>query len=255
MVELILDSNNYLIYQDTPWDARVLGFKTNEIKEIVYSDEKQLYKSLTEFEETCQTQKYLFTNTRINPDDQILRKALTEHGYFNTETSLLVERGINNLKFDVKLDNLKFVIRESKMPDLEELRMISFDIFNYGRFFEDPYISVENARIRNKNWINDLFNTSKIIIGELNKTIFGFMAFDVEGGKALLQLGGVRSNFSIYSYPFWYSVFLELIGKYEVRRISGIVSSSNIRIVNLYSHFGFKFSKVYFGYHKHRKLS
>jgi hypothetical protein len=255
MVNLILDSNNYLVYQDTPWDAKVLGFKTNEIKEIVYSDEKQLYKSLTKFEEACQSQKYLFTNTRINPVDQILKKALTEHGYFNTETSLLVERGIYNLKFDKNIENLKFSIRECKIQDLDELRVISFDIFNHGRFFEDPYISAGNARIRNKNWIDDLLKMSKIIVGELNNRIFGFMAFNVEGEKALLLLGGVRSNFSIYSYPFWNKVFLELISNYKAKQITGIVSASNIRILNLYSYFGFKFLKAYFGYHKHRKLS
>jgi hypothetical protein len=255
MGQILLDSHNYLIYQDTPWDTKILGFKTNEIKEVVYSSEKQLYKTIVKFEEFCISQKYLFTNSRINPDDRMLRKALSEMGYFNSETSLMVDLSINNFKPINNFGNLKFLIREYSAQDLEELRSISFNIFSHGRFFEDPYISIENAKARNKNWINYLIDKSIIIIGELNTTLFGYMAFQLEGDRASLLLGGVKSNFTMYSYPFWQKVFLELINKFEVKHISGIVSASNIRIMNLYSHFDFKFSKTFFGYHKHRMSS
>ena len=253
MGEILLDANNFLNFQDTPWDSKVLSVKTNEITNIRYSNEDLLYKSIADFEKYCVIHKYLFTNTRINPDDQIIRKVLSDQGYLNTETSLLVDRVVNNFNTD-DIGNLKFSLREYEIQDIEELKAISFDIFNHGRFFEDPYISEEIARTRNKNWIYDLMATSKIIVGEINTTMFGFMAFRVEGNRASLQLGGVKNNFTIYSYPFWHKFFLELIDKYEVKYISGLVSASNIRILNLYSYFGFKFSKAYFGYHKHRNI-
>jgi hypothetical protein len=220
--------------------------------EYSYSNESQLYKLIYKFEELCLDKKYLFTNTRIKPENHILRRALTNFGYCNTETTILVERGTNNFNPDNILGKLKFTIRDYQIRDSEEIQSMAFNVFNYGRFHEDPYISVEHAKNRNKNWIIDLATSSKIIVGEINTTIFGFMAFSIEGNKASLQLGGVKSNFTIYSYPFWEKVFLEIKNRYEVQRISSTISSSNIRILNLYSSFGFKYSQTYFGYHKHR---
>ena len=254
MGEIILNSNNYIIYHDTPWDARVLGCRTNEIKEIVFSSEELLHKLIIEFEEFCINENYLFTNTRINPDDKILRKVLSDQGFFNTETSSLIERNINNLKQDDIIKKVNFNIREYKPEDFEEIQSIAFDEFSYGRFFEDPYISIENARIRYKNWVIDLLTSSKIIVGEINSTVFGFMAFKVEGSDANIMLGGVKSNYAMFSYPFWYKFFLELNIKFEIKNVSALISASNIRILNLYSYFGFKFSKTFFGYHKHRNL-
>jgi hypothetical protein len=255
MERLVIDTNNYLHYHDTPWDTQVLGYKTNEIDEIVYSNEYQLNMLIEKFEGYCINQKYLFTNIRINPEDKILRKVLNQLGYFNAETSLLVERGTNSFNVDNSVRNLKFTLRDYNVNDLDELQSMANTIFNHGRFFEDPYISYEQAKLRNKNWSNDLLAKSNIYIGEINTTIFGFMALNVENNKAVLQLGGVKNSFTMYSYSFWYKIFLEIIDKYEVKRISGLVSASNIRILNLYSYFNFKISNTFFGYHKHRNLS
>ena len=252
MGEIIIDSNNYLTYQETPWDSNVLGYKSNEIVCIKYSNESQLNKIIDKFEAFCLSQKYFFTNARINPDDQILRKSLSNMDYLNSETSLLVERGVKNFN-PINVGKLKFTLRNYNPQDMNDLKSISYEIFNHGRFFEDPFISNENARIRNKNWINDLIVSSIIIVGEINATIFGFMAFKIDDNKVTLQLGGVKLNYSVYAYPFWSEVIKYLINEQNAKHISGIISASNIRIINLYSFFEFKFTDVYFGYHKHRK--
>lgn len=254
MQKLELDTHNFIIYQDTPWDSGVLGYNTNEILEFVYSNQNQLHKLIEKFEETCIKQKYLFTNTRVSPEDKILRKVLSDLGYLNTETSLVVELNSKNLKFEERINKLKFNLKYSTTEDVEIIKDMSSDIFNHGRFFEDPFISVASARMRNKNWINDLKNTAAIIVGEKNSVAFGFMAFKVIEDKATLLLGGLKENFKLFAYPFWLNVILELIDKHEIKKITGVISASNLPVINIYSYFGFKVTGCFFGYHKHRHL-
>lgn len=251
---LKISNNNYLIYRNTPWDKKVLGCNTNEIIKIVYTSEKKLCKIIENFEELCLNNKVIFSNIRLSPEDLILRKVLLKYNFMNVETSLLVECGPKNLKSLKHLSRLKFLVRYIENRDIEELQSIAFNIFHYGRFFEDPYINQEIARTRNKNWINDLTKTSKILIGEINKNIFGFMAFNVEYNGIILLLGGVKSDATIYAYPFWDKILTELKNQYDFRNISAVISANNLSILNLYSFFGFKFSQSFFGYHKHRDL-
>lgn len=252
MQKIILDVNNYIIYRETPWDSKVFGYNTNEIIEFVYSDENQLYKLIEKHEEICVTQKYLFTNTRIAPDDKILRKVLNDLGYFNAETSLFVELNTKNITFDESINKLKFSTKKINAEDIQNIEDMASTIFHHGRFFEDPYISIENAKRRNENWIDDLKNSSDIIIGEKNSVPFAFMALKINDDIATLLLGGVKENFKFLAYPFWLRIFLELINKHKIKKIVSVISASNIPIINIYFYFGFKVTKCFFGYHKHR---
>lgn len=255
MQKIILDTNNYINYQDTPWDSKVLGYNTNEITEFVYSTEDQLYKLIEEHEKICNEQKCLFTNTRINPEDKILRKVLSNVGYLNTETSLIVELNTKNLKFDESINKLKFSTKYFNKEHIPNIEDMASTIFFHGRFFEDPYLSIDSAKARNRNWIKDLENSSSIIVGEINSGIFGFMAFKIDNDKATLILGGVKDNFKHLAYSFWLRIILELKNEHKIKKIIGVISASNIPSINIYSFFGFKVTHCFFGYHKHRKLA
>lgn len=254
MQKILLDNDNYIICQDTPWDSKILGYNTNEITEFVYSNEGQLHKLIQEYEKKCIQQKYLFTNTRIAPGDKILRKVLSTVGYLNTETSLIVELHTKNLKFDESINKLKFSTKYFKSRDIPDIEDMASSIFFHGRFFEDPFISIGDAKTRNRNWIKDLENSSNIILGEINSGIFGFMAFKMDNDVATLILGGVKDNFKHLAYSFWLRIILELKNEHKIKKIIGVISASNIPSINIYSFFGFKVTNCFFGYHKHRKL-
>lgn len=252
MEGITLDSANFLNYRNTPWDSKVFGYSTNEILEIKWSNEETLNTMLNSFEDICSNNGVMFTNFRVHPNHFQVRKALSELGYINVETSLKVERRMNNFKPEnYKIGRLKFELIKYSGEFKRDLQAVSFEIFNHGRFFEDPNISKEHANIRNRNWVNDLIKGSKIYLGLINSHVVGFMSFNIINERATLQLGGVKHP--IYAYPFWLRVFSEIIDKYNASHVSGMVSASNLRILNLYSFFDFKFSETYLGYHIHRK--
>lgn len=252
MRTLKFDDLNYIHYNHTAWDQKVLKYKTNEIVKITYTDENKLKDMLSNFEDICYKDKFYFTSIRVDVNEATLRKALSKQGYINIETSLLVERKLGDIRVDKNIDALKFDLMRAKKEDEERLKVMTCEMFNYGRFFEDPLISEEKARERNKNWIVELTKNSNVLVGKIGTIIFGFMAFKIDREKVILQLGGLISSHYLFAYPFWYRILVELRDNYCTEYVSGLISASNIRVLNLYSYFGFKFTKAYFGYHKHR---
>jgi hypothetical protein len=112
-------------------------------------------------------------------------------------------------------------------------------------------ISPDVAKLRNSNWIDDLSKKSKILVGEKDNVIFGFMAFKNDEPYSSLELGGVNFVYSYLAYSFWYRVFEYLKNK-NIKSVRAMISAHNLNVINLYSYFGFKFTNSYIGYRKIR---
>lgn len=251
MQNIKINDTNYIEFNDTEWNSKVLGYKTNEIYNIQFETIDTANELLIRFEDYCLTNNILYTSLRISPDSKIVKNLLENFGFVNVETSIFVNTNLKNIKQNKILDSFKFDIRECNDTDIDVMKSIASTEFKYGRFFEDPKIDVDVAKLRNSNWIDDLMKKSKILVGEKDGVVFGFMAFKNKDDVVNLEFGGVDSNYSHLAYSFWYRVF-EYLKIENVISVNAMISSHNIGIINLYSFFDFKFTHSYIGYRKLR---
>ena len=108
--------------------------------------------------------------------------------------------------------------------------------------------------MRNSNWIDDLRKKSKVLVGEYDGVVFGFMALKANNLIVNLELGGVDSKYSHLAYSFWYKIF-EYLKNENNLSVNALISAHNISVINLYSFFDFKFKESYIGYRKLRKTN
>lgn len=246
------DNKNFIEFIDTPWNSKVFGFKTNEITHIHFTKEEILSGMMREFEEFSLNNNYLFTGARIQPENLILRRILTETGYTQIETIFELTKKSDTIKYSPDLSKVDISLRIAEEADTEKLVEIVRVIFNNGRFFEDPKIDNQIAIERNVNWIRSLCEKKIVLAGEFNNEIFGFMAYEIRKDICVLLLGGVKEDLNYLAYPLWLKSFFYLNELYNVNRYNTIISAYNLPVIALYNYFGFIYKSVLIGFHKHR---
>jgi hypothetical protein len=252
MQTIKINDSNYISFDNTDWNSKALGYGTNEIYDIQFDSIDLGVELISEFENYCNDTKIKYTSLRIKPDSKLKKELLEKCGYISVETSLYVANTIKNIKSNDFLEKFSFSIRECEVGDVNIVKQIASNDFNYGRFFEDVMIDINSAKIRNSNWIDDLLKKSKVLVGECNGQVFGFMSLKYTDKTINLEFGGVDSNFSHLAYSFWYRIFKQLESE-NITHINALISANNIGILNLYSFFDFKFKNSYMGYRKIRK--
>lgn len=252
MQTIKINELNYISFDDTEWNSKALGYGTNEIYDIQFDSIDLGIEIISEFEKYCVDNKIAYTSLRIKPDSKLKKELLERCGYISVETSLYVTNTIKNIKTNNFLEKFSFSVRECGIDDIITVKEIASNDFNYGRFFEDAMIEVNSAKIRNSNWIDDLLKKSKVLVGECNGKVFGFMSLKYINKTINLEFGGVDSNFSHLAYSFWYRIFKQLESE-GITHVNALISANNIGILNLYSFFDFKFKNSYIGYRKIRK--
>jgi len=246
------DSSNFIEFNDTPWDSKVFGYKTNQITRICFTKENSLTVLLSEFEEFSLINQYYFSSTRIHPENFILRRALAETGFDQVETIFELTKKFESIKCFPDLLKAEIRIHIAEKSDTESIVDIVKTIFNYGRFFEDPKIDKAIAIDRNVNWIRGLCEKKSVLVVEFNAEIFGFLAFEIRKEDCVLLLGGVTEEYNYLAYPFWLKSFIFLNELYNINRFNTIISANNLPIITLYNYFKFIYKSVLIGFHKHR---
>lgn len=251
MQTIKINDSNYISFDNTEWNSRALGYLTNEIYDIQFDSSELADELFNQFEDNCLDNNIVYTSLRSKPDSKIKKEVLEKFGFINVETSILVNGSLKNVKENKVLSRFKFILRECEDADVNIVKQIASNDFNHGRFFEDPMINVDVAKLRNSNWIDDLRKKSKVLVGEYDGVVFGFMALKTNNQTANLELGGVDSNYSHLAYSFWYRIF-EYLKNADNLSVNALISAHNINVVNLYSFFDFKFKESYIGYRKIR---
>jgi hypothetical protein len=249
--EIIIDSNNRLEYRKTPWDTRALGFPTNEILSINYSDSLHINQLLRQFSEISQDAGIRFSYCRINSSDIALKNALQKSGYYYAETSALIS------KHDIHREDFGAIFRNDlvlSIPqtdiEFQQLRLIAQNAFQYSRFHEDPNIELELAKKRYYHWIDDLrAQKCSFLTYSTDGVIHAFFAYTLNNNSATLLLGGSDTGKGFLSPSFWSSCLTDLKNQ-DIKHASGIISVANIGIFNIYSRFNFTVEKVMLGFHR-----
>lgn len=248
-VQRFISGSGEIGFYDTPWNSRVIGGNTLEIKYLNYTGESG-FELLDDFCRIKREEGYKLLAARIPGTSMELKRAylesgfrIVEHTLDVTSTKLDIERLEAFAKrFPVDLDYFR-------PEDITQIQEIAGSVFRYGRFFEDPFIEFKTAQERNRLWIQNLIEQgAKIAISRKENVVIGFIAYLVENQKVNLVLGGVRSEYRLFSYSFWSKVLLTLKSYSE---IWGLLSSNNINTINLYVNLGFRFTNPQFGFHMH----
>jgi len=251
MQSIKINNSNYISFDNTEWNSRALGYNTNEIYDIQFESIELANELFTKFETNCLDNNITYTSLRIKPDSKPKKELLERFGFVNVETSIFVNSTLKNIKENKVLSKFKFVLRECEDDDVNSVKEIASIGFNHGRFFEDPMIDTDVAKLRNSNWIDDLRKKSKVFVGEMDGVVFGFMALKSNNQIVNLELGGVDSKYSHLAYSFWYRIF-EYLKNENNLSVNALISAHNISVINLYSFFDFKFKESYIGYRKLR---
>jgi hypothetical protein len=254
MQTIKINDSNYISFDNTEWNSRALGYLTNEIYDIQFDSIELANELFNQFETNCLDNNIIYTSLRINPNSKIKKEILERFGFINVETSILVNGSLKNVKENKILSKFKFTLRECEDTDVNTIKQIASTDFNHGRFFEDHIIDVGVAKVRNSNWIDDLRKKSKVLVGEYDGVVFGFMALKANNLIVNLELGGVDSKYSHLAYSFWYKIF-EYLKNENNLSVNALISAHNISVINLYSFFDFKFKESYIGYRKLRKTN
>ena len=195
-------------------------------------------------------ESYKLIASRINASRVDLKKTYFLCGFVNVEHTLDVfSSGLDFKKIESISNKFPVNVENYVNGDIMEIEDIAAEIFNFGRFYEDPFIDPSKASKRNRSWIGDLIN-QKVIIKVLKKKniIVGFIAYKINDNHVNIILGGVKDEHRHLAYGLWANILLNIK---NIKEIHTLISSSNVGILNLYSYFGFKFKNAQFGFHKH----
>jgi hypothetical protein len=250
MQKIEIDSRNFILFRPTPWDTKVFGFNTNELKRFQYEDSDLLVRLLELLDVYNRRNNIRFIYIRIDANDKVLKKQLQEFGFYYAETTLyLTKKDLQQSEFCLKTKcNLPLITPGE--DDFIQIKEIAKNDFSYGRFHEDPYIDTVKARNRYVNWIDEMIKENKeFLVHKRNNTVAGFHVQSIFADICDMILTGTRKELSMISYYFWATV-LEDLRRRGIREVGTMISASNVQIVNLYSFFDFRFEKSLVGFHK-----
>lgn len=236
----------FLIYQDNPWDKRSMNKNVSEILEIEGAG-KDLDILLNTYKDYCKQADKDMSITRVDSEDQEKRDLLIKNEFQMTEISYRI-----SCRRD-QINNAESLQGEFTTEcNVQELFSLANNMFSHGRFAEDPMIDQNASNARYRYWISDMLDNSDRIIKKVfmkkKGALIGFMFYEQEKKEVCLKLGGVTRKFVHLAPQFWSHV-LSSFDKGTM--IKTVISARNIRVLNLYSSFGFKVYQALVGYHKH----
>lgn len=216
------------VIEKTPWDSRVFGVETFEIKVVESAVFKQVLKTPGHY------------TVKIDPLSS--KKILHDYGFYYCDT--LIEPHCPKDRFiDWKHDRASI---SYKVP-LSDLISISQGSYLYGRFHRDFNVNPKLADSRYNQWLVDLYNEKKVFSLVFDSELAGFFGFSKN--RILLHALGAKHRGRGLAKYLWSAACRELftVGHDEI--ISSI-SSANSAALNLYVSLGFKFRHPQDVYHR-----
>lgn len=251
MKTLSLDPEHAVRYRATPWDERVFGFPTAELLEVKYRDPARIEDLLTAYDRINADAGVRLVCTRIDANDRPLKEALARRDFHYVETSLVMaNEAIGKYAFEKLFKRTVPLSKVESAGDIEQIRVLARDGFEYSRFHEDSRIDIERARERYYRWIDDLVAQGKQMLAyKAAGRVAAFMACEVHDGEVDLVLGGSAPEQGVVAPYFWASLLARLRDEGH-RAVTARVSAANVRVLRLYISLFFNVRSVDLGFTK-----
>jgi hypothetical protein len=238
-------------YRLTPWDSVSFVYKTAEIISIDSSkNSEEILQKYLLLENKLKQQGVDFVYTRINSQDFKMRSVMHHLGFYFAECSQLVYKTKIQGFIKQKLPKLK--LEKIKESDVDFIKNMVSESFNYSRFHEDANIPQKLSRKRYYNWIEVLIKENAMIqVAKVGDKIVGvnIQLTDLVTLQSKLILTGCSIGHEFYALSLWNEI-ISYNKELGIRKLETMISASNIGVANIYSYFGFKVEETQFGYHK-----
>lgn len=226
-----------------PWDEAIFGFPVADLRigpELPKVDDVPLLgEALSNY---CRRTRSELISVRVAARQTSLSAVLSRAGFVYVDFGLLATL----LKLDpASLLKTGFTVRLAEPADHEAICQICGNAFHFGRYHTDPHFPRELANRRYLRWIRRALSGADpgdvvFVLGRPGKVI-GFMHVALHESNADLRLGAVAPGSSL---GFWlYTETLRAVHALGARSVSTGISAANIRVLQIYSTLGFRFSR------------
>jgi len=211
---------------ETPWDSKVFGINTFEIK--------------TPSKEAMEEAAKLRGHFTIKIDPHFSKKFLRDYGFYYCDT--LIEPYCTSETF-VYSEHKKASI--SRDISIDALVNISHGAF-CGRFHRDFNIDKKLADLRYDTWLKELYNAGGVYGLLFSDKLIGFFSFS----ENKIHLGALDKKYCGKGLAkcTWGLACKELFKGHK--KITSSVSAYNVSIINLFISLGFRFRNPIDVYHK-----
>ena len=244
-----LDLDYYLV----PWDSEILASPVAEISHIELKDAEQAGTSLAEFEDWCVANDIRLCHCRILHHQTRESLLLQERGFRFIELNYRPElRNLQSKSFAT--DSIE--IAEANPADHDLLVEMAQQVFQHGRFHQDPRLGSDLGNRRYGVWMHNSFSHPGQFIYKcmLNGEIVAFFVveYPAEGLShwALIGLAPGCSGQGLGTRA-WQSM-MRFQKHNGIQVITTSISSHNTAVLNLYVKLGFRFPEPMTSYHWRR---
>jgi hypothetical protein len=237
-----------------PWDEAIFGFPVAELRmglEPPKVNDVPLFRdALLSF---CRRTGSELVSVRVAASRTDLSALLLQAGFVYVDFTLLTTL----LRLEPPSPKGGFTLRRAESADHEAIYQICGKAFHFGRYHTDPHFPREFANRRYLQWMRRALKDSDpgdfvFVLGRPGK-VTGFMHVTLCENNADLRLGGVLAGSSV---GFWlYSETLRAVHALGARSVSTGISAANVRVMQIYSSLGFRFSRPEVILHWHSPVS
>jgi hypothetical protein len=178
----------------------------------------------------------------VTASDTALSALLLQGGFVYVDFALLAT--LPKLE-PASLRKTGFTLRQAEPTDHGAIYKICENAFHFGRYHTDPHFPRELANRRYVQWVRRALGGSDpgdvvFVLGRPGKVI-GFMHVALNESNADLRLGAVAPGSSL---GFWlYNETLRAVHALGAKSVSTGISAVNVRVMQIYSALGFRFSR------------
>jgi ribosomal protein S18 acetylase RimI-like enzyme len=212
---------------ETPWDAKVFGIPTFEIR--------------TFSAEVLDAIKDIKGHFTVKVDPVASKKILHDYDFYYCDT--LIEPYCSPERLISFEDE---AVDISSSTDIGDLIDLSHGVFVHGRFQRDFNIGRDLADLRYDNWLKDLHAAGNVLGLMYQSELAGF--FGLAGNRIVLHAVSERYRNKGLAKYLWSAGCREMISRGH-SEISSSISASNMPALNLYASLGFRFRNPLDVYH------
>lgn len=229
-----------------PWDAPVLGFAVADYElgrpGPVYAHRKEFREALGAW---CQARGVELVVAAVPAADRTWLALMPQLGFTFFDMTYTVR--LTALQ-SAKLPEVRGEARLATVADLPQLEAIAEQVFQFGRYHADPYVPVELANKRYREWLRNevagLGPDSRMYVVGAPGDVRGFFHSVIRDGVARVTIFAIDERYQRGTTGFnVLAGALRDLRSVGVRMVVSRISAVNTGVLNLIKVFGFRYSE------------
>lgn len=239
-------------YYGVPWDSEILGYPVAGIDHLAVHEPEQADVEFSTFNDWRSREGIRLCSCRVRHDQLLEASFLQRQGFHFIELNYHPEvSGLQQL--DLPSDGIS--IERAGALDRDTLVDIAGQVFEHGRFHQDPKLGAEVGNRRYGIWMKNAFaHPAQTVFQCLEQgRVVGFFVVEYPGeSKAYWSLIGLAPGMGGQGLGtrVWQAM-MRYHRDEGLQSIQTSISSHNIPILNLYAKLGFRFPLPDVTFHRH----